>query len=221
MDAPVTSIRVVLVDDESLVRTGLKLILEGDPAIEVVDQAADGLAAIDVVRATNPDVILLDVRMPVLDGLDATERILAERPDAKIIVLTTFDTDEFILRALRLGASGFLLKDTPPPELIGAVRKVASGETIVSPSVLRQLIAAVADQPSSDLRTEANRRLDQLTDRERDIANAIALGHSNAEIAATLFISITTVKSHIGRILDKLGVTNRVQIAVCVHNASR
>lgn len=221
MDDPVTSIRVVLVDDESLVRTGLKLILEGDPAIEIVDQAADGLAAIDVVRATDPDVILLDVRMPVLDGLDATERILAERPDAKIIVLTTFDTDEFILRALRLGASGFLLKDTPPPELIGAVRKVASGETILSPSVLRQLIAAVADQPSNDLRASANRLLDQLTDRERDIANAIALGSSNAEIAATLFISITTVKSHIGRILDKLGVTNRVQIAVCVHNASR
>ncbi len=222
MDRDVTApVRVVLVDDESLVRMGLKLILEGDPEFEIVDQAADGLAAIASVKATDPDVILMDVRMPHLDGLGATERILADRPDAKIIVLTTFDTDEYILRALRLGASGFLLKDTPPRELIEAVRKVASGDTILSPSVLRQLIAAVADQPSDALRTSANQMLDRLTGRERDIANAIALGHSNAEIAADLFISITTVKSHIGRILDKLAVTNRVQIAVCVHNASR
>ncbi len=222
MDDELTApVRVVLVDDESLVRTGLKLILEGDPAISIVDQAADGLAAIASVKATDPDVILMDVRMPHLDGLGATERILADRPDAKIIVLTTFDTDEFVLRALRLGASGFLLKDTPPRDLIQAVRKVASGETILSPSVLRQLIAAVAEQPGSELRSSANQLLDQLTERERDIANAIARGRSNAEIAADLFISITTVKSHIGRILDKLAVTNRVQIAVCVHNASR
>ena len=220
-DEVTAQVRVVLVDDESLVRMGLKLILEGDPAIEVVGQAADGLAAIDNVRTTDPDVILMDVRMPHLDGLDATERILAERPDAKIIVLTTFDADEYVLRALRLGASGFLLKDTPPDELIEAVRKVASGETILSPSVLRQLIAAVAEQPSNELRTGAKRLLDQLTDREREIADAIAVGHSNAEIAAELFIGVTTVKSHIGRILDKLAVTNRVQIAVCVHNASR
>ncbi|MGB7980572.1 MAG: response regulator transcription factor [Candidatus Nanopelagicales bacterium] len=221
MDDQLTvAVRVVLVDDESLVRMGLKLILEGDPSIEIVDQAADGLAAIASVQATHPDVILMDVRMPHLDGLSATERILADQPDAKIIVLTTFDTDEFILCALRLGASGFLLKDTPPPALIDAVRKVAVGETILSPSVLRQLIATATDRPSTELRTNAQHRLDQLTERERDIANAIALGHSNAQIAAELFISITTVKSHIGRILDKLAVTNRVQIAICVHNAT-
>ncbi len=220
-DELTAQVRVILVDDESLVRIGLKLILEGDPAIEVVGQAADGLAAIDSVRTTDPDVILMDVRMPHLDGLDATERILAERPEAKIIVLTTFDTDEYVLRALRLGASGFLLKDTPPGELIAAVRKVAFGETILSPSVLRQLITAVAEQPSTELRTGAKQLLDQLTERELDIAKAIAVGLSNAEIAAELFIGVTTVKSHIGRILDKLSVSNRVQIAVCVHNAGR
>ncbi len=214
-------VRVVLVDDESLVRTGLRLILEGDPAIEIVDQAADGAAAIASVENTAPDVVLMDVRMPHVDGLTATERILADRPDVKIIVLTTFDTDEFVHRALRMGARGFLLKDTPPQELIDAVRRVAAGDTVLSQSVIGQLITAVVDRPGHDLRASAEEKLAQLTPRERDIADAIALGSSNTEIAANLFISVTTVKSHIGRILDKLAVANRVQIAVCVHHARR
>jgi DNA-binding NarL/FixJ family response regulator len=215
----VTPIRVVLVDDEALVRSGLRLILEGDPALRVVGEAGDGQAGIELVAANDPDVVLMDIRMPRLDGLAATRELLAERPDLKIIVLTTFDTDEMVLTALRLGASGFLLKDTPPAELIDAVRQVASGRTALSQPVITQLIKTATDRPEPERRSEAAARLGRLTPRERDVAIAIARGLSNAEIAEAHFVSVTTVKTHVGRILDKLAVGNRVQIAICVHSA--
>lgn len=214
-------IRVVLVDDEALVRAGLRLILEGDPAIEIVGEAADGNEAIRTVRDVEPDVVLMDIRMPNLDGLTATERLLAERPKLKIIVLTTFDTDELVFGALRLGAHGFLLKDTHPEELVDSVCKVAAGRTILSQSITTQLIAATAGHPEPQRRSAAAAQLNLLTERERDIAIAIAQGLSNAEIAATSFISVATVKTHVGRILDKLAANNRVQIAICVHTAQK
>ncbi|MBX0299150.1 response regulator transcription factor [Cryobacterium sp. 1639] len=215
----VTRIRVVLVDDEALVRSGLRLILEGDPELQVVGEAGDGRAGMLLTIDSQPDVVLMDIRMPQLDGLAATRELLAAQPDLKIIVLTTFDTDESVLTALRLGASGFLLKDTPPAELIDAVRQVAAGRTILSQPVIGQLIKVAAAQPGPRQSTDAAARLDLLTARERDVALAIAQGLSNAEIARAHFVSVTTVKTHVGRILDKLAVDNRVQIAICVHSA--
>jgi DNA-binding NarL/FixJ family response regulator len=219
MDTVTEHTRVVLVDDEALVRSGLRLILEGDPTLTVVGEAADGRSAIGIIRHTAPDVILMDIRMPHLDGLAATEQLLAAQPELKIIVLTTFDTDDLVLKALRLGASGFLLKDTPPAELIEAVQKVAAGQTILSQPVITQLIEAVAGQPEPERRAGAARRLALLTAREREVALLISEGRSNAEIADRFFVSITTVKTHVGKILDKLAVDNRVQIAICVHSA--
>jgi DNA-binding NarL/FixJ family response regulator len=220
-DAAVTPavIRVVLVDDEALVRTGLRLILGGDRSIEIVGEAADGIDAVGVVGRTNPDVVLMDIRMPRQNGLDATQSLLAQRPDLKIIVLTTFDTDDMVLSALRFGASGFLLKDTPPQELVDAVRQVAEGRSILSPSVTNQLIDAVARGPAVAERTAARELLAALTDREREIAMEIARGQSNSQIAEALHLSVATVKTHIGRVFDKLGADNRVQVVICVHSA--
>lgn len=212
--------RVLLVDDEVLVRTGLRLILEGSADLEIVGEAGDGHEAIAAVRDTAPDVVLMDIRMPGMDGLSATETLLAEHPGLKIIVLTTFDTDEFVLSALRRGASGFLLKDTRPVELVDAVVHVAAGRIMLSPSVTKQLVAAVGSPAGTDRQAAAVSALQLLTPREGEIAAAIAQGLSNAEIAARLFLSISTVKTHIARILDKLAVENRVQIAICVHTAS-
>ncbi|MCC2334279.1 response regulator [Cellulomonas wangsupingiae] len=219
VEQAVRPVRVVLVDDETLVRVGLRLILGANPAIEVVAEAGDGLEAIEVVRATSPDVVLMDIRMPRLDGLAATERLLAAQPDARVVILTTFDTDEMVLGALRLGAAGFLLKDTPPAEIVRHVLDAGAGRTTLSPSVTDRLIASVTHRPRDERRTAARQHLDALTERERDVARAIGRGLSNTEIAAELFITVATVKTHISRILEKMPADNRTHIAICVHEA--
>jgi DNA-binding NarL/FixJ family response regulator len=210
-------IRVLIVDDDALVRAGLTMILSGDDEVRVVAEAADGSEVPAAVSEHRPDVVLMDIRMPRVDGLAATEA-LRRRPDApEVLVLTTFDADEYVLRALRAGAGGFLLKDTPPMEIRAAVRKVAQGEATLSPAVTRRLIAHVAAAPPD--RSAAARQLDRLSDRERDVALAVGQGKSNAEISAELFMSVATVKAHVSRLLTKLGLNNRVQIALLVHDA--
>jgi DNA-binding NarL/FixJ family response regulator len=213
--------RVVLVDDDALVRTGLRMILGGAPDLEVVGEAADGIEAVDVVEATLPDVVLMDIRMPRRDGLEATRLLLGSGRDVRIVVLTTFDADDMVLQALRAGASGFLLKDTEPHRLVESVRLVAAGEPTLSPSVTAQLISHVAAPTGAeDARgASARARLELLTDREREVALAIGRGLSNAEISRSLYLSVPTVKAHVSRILDKLGADNRVQVAIAVHDA--
>ena len=216
-------IRAVIVDDDAMVRTGLSMILGGAPDLELVGEATNGQEAIDGVRRFSPDVVLMDIRMPVRDGLSATEEIRS-LPDApEVIVLTTFDADEYVLRALRIGAAGFLLKDTPPERVVEAVHTVAGGDPMLSPSVTAQLIAAVAAPvaPQDPALTRAVERYATLTDREREVAEALARGRSNAEIARELFMAVPTVKTHVGRLFDKLGVENRVQIAIFVHDVTR
>ena len=216
-------VRVVGVDDDPLVRSGLRLILGGHDGIEIVGEAVDGLDAEDVIARTAPDVVLMDIRMPRRDGLEATERELARRPDLLVVVLTTFDADDLVLGALQRGARGFLVKDTPPRELVEAVLAVAEGRSILSPSVLDRVIAAATGASTvADARGEtadARARLARLTDRETEVATAVADGATNAEIAADLFVSVATVKTHIGHVYDKLGVGNRVQLALVVRAA--
>ncbi|HEX5985021.1 MAG TPA: response regulator transcription factor [Nocardioides sp.] len=209
----------MLVDDDALVRAGLALILGGAPDLEVVAQASDGADAVARAREVRPDVVLMDIRMPIMNGLDATERLMAQPQPPEVVVLTTFDADDHVVRALAAGASGFLLKDTPPEQIVEAVRRVAAGDPILSPSVTRQLIARVQDLGGDDRATKARERLADLTDRERDVALALARGLSNADIARELHLSVPTVKAHISRLFSKLDVTNRVQIAICVHDA--
>nr|WP_246020856.1 response regulator transcription factor [Arthrobacter echini] len=212
------TVRVVLVDDDSLVRAGLRLILGGCPSLEIVGEASDGREALTLIEQTVPDVVLMNIRMPTMDGLAAT-RALHDRGDsARVIVLTTFDTDDMVLTALRYGASGFLLKDTPPADLVDAVRRVSKGEPILSPSVTAQLIATVSRVPD-DRRKRAVDLLAGLTEREQEVAVAIGRGLTNAQIAADLYLSVPTVKTHTGSIFTKLGVSNRVQIARYVHDA--
>ncbi|MGW8567872.1 response regulator [Isoptericola sp. NPDC055881] len=213
--------RVVLVDDDPLVRSGLALILGGDPGLEVVASASDGVEALDVVARERPDVVLMDIRMPRLDGIETTRRLRDRRElrDVRVIVLTTFDTDDMIVEALRAGAAGFLLKDTPPARLVEAVRAAAAGEPTLSPRVAAQLILAVTERSAPDGRQAAAARVDALTDREREVALAVARGLSNADIAAELFMSVPTVKTHVSRILTKLDAANRVQAAIVVHDA--
>lgn len=209
--------RLVIVDDDPMVRTGLRLILGGEPDLAIVGEAGDGREALRVVDELGPDVVLMDIRMPVQDGLVTTERLLARPDPPRILVLTTFDADDMVLRALRLGAAGFLLKDTPPTKMIEAVRTVVNGEPVLSPSVTRQLIAAATRQ---DLpRTQAQRELDRLTEREREVAVEVARGRSNAEIAEQLYMSVATVKANITRIFTKLGTDNRVHVAMKVRDA--
>jgi DNA-binding NarL/FixJ family response regulator len=215
----VSTIRLVVVDDDDLVRTGLRLILGGAPDLEVVAEAADGRQAVEAVRRTSPDVVLMDIRMPVLDGLAATQQVLALPKPPQVIILTTVDTDEMVLEALRLGACGFLLKSTRPDRLVEAVRAVAAGEPMLSPSVTAQLIARVRDEDGDTRRRAALERMEVLTDREREVAVAIGRGWSNAEIAERLFMSVPTVKAHVSRLLTKLDVDNRTQVALLVHDA--
>ncbi|KAB7746513.1 response regulator [Nostocoides sp. F2B08] len=216
-------IRVVVVDDDPMVRTALRMFLGGDSGITVVGEAEDGEAGVRLVRRERPDVVLMDIRMPVRDGLSATEQIRRLQPPPQVIVLTTFDADEYVLRALRSGAAGFLLKDTPPARLVEAVRTVAAGSPMLSPSVTAQLIAAVAAPPEPEDPEVARARaaVQSLTERELDVARAVARGLSNAEIAAELYLGIPTVKTYVGRLFDKLDVENRVQIALLVHDATR
>ncbi|WP_281246168.1 response regulator transcription factor [Nocardioides exalbidus] len=219
-------IDLAVVDDDPMVRAALGMMLGGASGIAVVAEAGDGEEALAVVPASGADVVLMDIRMPVRDGLSATEELLRSHPDLKIIVLTTFDTDDMVLKALRTGAAGFLLKDTPPARLVEAIRTVASGQPMLSPSVTAQLIAAVTRNAGADATREAQDRgraardaLAGLTERERDVADGVARGLSNAEIAGELFMGVPTVKTHVGRLFSKLGVENRVQVAILVHDA--
>ncbi|MEV0718231.1 response regulator transcription factor [Asanoa sp. NPDC050611] len=212
-------IRLAVVDDDPLVRTGLRILLGGSPDIELVAEAKDGTEVDRLADAHWPDVVLMDIRMPKVDGLVATRRLRARRSPPHVIVLTTFNADEHVLDALRAGASGFLLKDTPPLDIIAAVRTVAAGSATLSPAVIRQLIDHVADPAAGPRRQQARGRLARLTDREREVAVALGRGWSNAEIAAGLSMSVPTVKGHVSRLLTKLDLNNRVQVALLVHDA--
>ena len=213
--------KVLLVDDDALVRAGLRIILSSAEDIEVVGETNDGARAVAAVREHRPDVVLMDIRMAEMDGITATAALRRLDPPPQVIVLTTFQADEQVLSALRAGASGFLVKDTPPAEIINAVRVVASGEAIISPSVTRTLLAHFGDGQASERRRAAAQRLATLTEREREVAAAIGSGASNAEVAASLFMSEATVKAHVSRLFAKLDVANRVQIALVVHDADR
>ncbi|OUC96922.1 response regulator [Streptosporangium minutum] len=215
------TIRVLLVDDQPLLRTGFRLILEAEPDVTVVGEAGDGKAAQDQSRALMPDVVLMDIRMPGVDGIEATRRIVREAVGAahvpKVLVLTTFDLDEYIVEALRAGASGFLLKDVPPDELVQAIRVVAAGDAIVAPSVTRRLLDRFGARLPSAHQQSTPARLDRLTEREMEVLRLIARGMSNAEIAAELVVSETTVKTHVGNVLTKLGLRDRVQAVVLAY----
>ncbi len=206
-----SAIRVLVVDDQALVRAGFRMILEAEPELEVAGEAADGVEAIAAVQRLRPDVVLMDVRMPNLDGITATRRILEGGSATRVLMLTTFDLDEYVYEALRAGASGFLLKDVPPERLIAGIRAVAAGESLLAPSVTRRLIEAyVRRQPSRTLPAG----IEDLTAREREVLTLMARGLSNAEIAEAFVVSETTVKTHVARVLAKLGLRDRVQAVV-------
>jgi DNA-binding NarL/FixJ family response regulator len=210
---------VLIVDDDPLVRVGLVMMLGGAPDITVAGEAKDGSEALSMVARHRPDVVLMDIRMPTLDGLSATEALRSRGPAPEVIILTTFDADAHVLRALRAGAAGFLLKDTPPGEIVAAVRQVAQGLPVLSPTVTRRLINRVAETDHDERRGSARTRLDLLSDREREVAVAVGQGKSNAEIAGALFLSVPTVKTHVSSVLTKMEMNNRVQIALLVHDA--
>ena len=219
VDSTARPIRVAIVDDQELVRTGFRMILEAEDDLDVVGTADDGSAAVDLVRAHRPDVVLMDIRMPDVDGIEATRRLGEAGLDTRVLVLTTFDLDEYVFDAVRAGASGFLLKDTPPEELVRAIRVVAAGEALLAPRVTRRLIeefgrtapaAEVAD-PDDD------ERLARLTEREREVLVLMARGRSNGEIAEDLILGETTVKTHVGRVLMKLDVRDRVQAVIVAY----
>jgi DNA-binding NarL/FixJ family response regulator len=204
--------RVLIADDDDLMRAGLAELLSGEPGIDIVGQAQTGREAIERVRRLHPEVVLMDVRMPDLDGIAATEELAHAAPDTKVVILTTFEQDDYIFGALRAGASGFLLKRTRPEELIAAVHTVAAGESLLSPSVTSRVIERMAQQPTPDIASQA--KLDELTQREREVLELVAGGFSNREIAAKLVIEEATVRSHVRRILMKLGLRDRVQIVI-------
>jgi DNA-binding NarL/FixJ family response regulator len=215
-------IRVLLVDDDPLVRSGLKLMLAGAETIEVVGEVDDGRGVLAAVDSNHPDVVLMDIRMPQLDGIGATRLLRGQSEPPAVLVLTTFDADELVLSALRAGAAGFLLKDTPPLDLVRAIEAVRAGDSVLSPTVTRSLVQLVAGDADADLRHESAReRLATLSEREHEVALAVGRGLANAEIAAELYMSVATVKAHVSRLLTKLGVDNRVQIALLVQEAQR
>jgi DNA-binding NarL/FixJ family response regulator len=205
-------VKVLLVDDDDLMRAGLKAVLSTDGGIDVVGEAGDGRAAVGRVRELVPDVVLMDVRMPDLDGIAATREVLAASPDVKVVILTTFEQDDYIFGALRAGASGFLLKRTRPEDLIAAVHTVAAGDSLLSPSVTRTVIDRMAEQPAPD--TSSGAQLEALTPREREVLELVARGLSNGEIAAEFVIEESTVKTHVKRILRKLRLRDRVQAVI-------
>ncbi|MEV6168611.1 response regulator transcription factor [Streptomyces sp. NPDC051954] len=214
-----TAIRLLLVDDDPLVRAGLSFMMGGADDIEIVGEAADGREVEALVDRTRPDVVLMDIRMPSVDGLTATEQLRGRKDAPQVVVLTTFHADEQVLRALRAGAAGFVLKDTPPAEIVDAVRRVAAGDPVLSPSVTRRLMEQAAGTAADTRRARARERIGTLNDREREAAVAVGRGLSNAEIAAALFMSVATVKTHVSRILAKLDLNNRVQIALLAYDA--
>ncbi len=208
-------ITVLIADDQSMVRSGLRLILESEVDIQVVGEAADGTEAVRVAGREKPDVVLMDVRMPVMDGLAATHELTTKNPESKVIVLTTFDLDDYVYGALRAGASGFLLKDAGAEQLVQAIRVVASGEALIAPSVTKRLIGEFAKRPEE---TKV-RGLDDLTERELEVLSQVARGLSNAEIAEELFVSETTVKTHVSHVLTKLHLRDRVQAVVVAYES--
>ena len=212
-------IRVLLVDDDPLVRSALSLMLGGQSDIDVVGEAPHGEAGLALVGELEPDVVLMDIRMPVMDGLEAT-KALHERPSPpSVVVLTTFDADDHVVRAIAAGADGFLLKDTPPGDIVSAIRTVAAGDAMLSPSATRSLVSRLRAVTADDRVSHAADRLTVLTERELEVAVCVGRGLSNSEIASELYLSIPTVKSHVSRLLTKLGSTNRVQVAMVVHDA--
>jgi DNA-binding NarL/FixJ family response regulator len=210
-------VRVVLVDDEAMVRVGLRMVLTAEPDLEVVGEAADGAAAEQVAAETKPDVVLMDIRMPGVDGLEGARRVLAAVPETRVVMLTTFDEDAYVEAALRAGVSGFLLKVAPPERLIDAVRTVASGGGLLDPTVTLRVIESFAN--TSPLRTQPAAELAALTEREKDVLRLIAKGMSNAEIAAQLYVGEATVKTHVSGVLTKLGLRDRVQAVVAAYES--
>jgi DNA-binding NarL/FixJ family response regulator len=213
----VTPVRLLLVDDDDLMRAGLKAVLSSDETIEIVGEAGDGRAAVREARCLAPAVVLMDVRMPDLDGISATREIVAASPDAKVVILTTFEQDDYVFGALNAGASGFLLKRTRPEELIAAIHTIAAGDSLLSPSVTRTVIQRMARQPAPDAGAEA--RLEELTAREREVLGLIANGLSNGEIATTLVVEESTVKTHVRHILRKLRLRDRVQAVIFAYES--
>lgn len=209
-------IRLLIADDQAMVRSGLKMILESESDLEVVGEAQNGEEAVRQVAKHKPDVVLMDVRMPVMDGLEATRLVVTDHPDTRVIVLTTFDIDDYVYGALRAGASGFLLKDAPADDLIAAIRVVASGDALLAPSVTRRVIERFAERPAPNA---AIKGLDDLTERESEVLKLLARGLSNTEIAEKLFLSEATVKTHVSHILAKLGIRDRVQAVVTAYES--
>jgi DNA-binding NarL/FixJ family response regulator len=210
-------IRVLVADDQAMVRAGFAALLGAQPDIEVVGQAEDGAQAVAIAAATRPDVVLMDVRMPMLDGIAATRRVVAECPGTRVVVLTTFDVDDYVLDAIRAGASGFLTKDAPPDDLVAAVRVVARGDALLAPSVTRRLIERLAAAPEPAAASPS--ALAELTQREREVLVEVARGRSNQEIASALVIAEQTVKTHVSRVLGKLGLRDRAQAVVAAYES--
>lgn len=212
------SIRVMLVDDQMLLRTGFRMVLAAQPDMDVVAEAGDGAEAIEVLRSTAVDVVLMDVRMPRMDGVEATRRICAEPEAPKVLILTTFDLDEYAFTGLKAGASGFMLKDVPPNELLNAIRSVHSGDAVVAPSTTRRLLDRFSSLLPSTTKPR-HKEIDRLTEREREVMLLVAQGLSNGEIAGRLVLSEATVKTHVGRILTKLALRDRVQVVVLAYES--